>query len=79
VPPTDSASGLNGSRGDTQVRIATPVNENNVYAFLDPGVFSAPNAGAGAEHKVWLFWNSTRNGTADLYYETINPRFSAGP
>ena len=28
-------------------------------------------------HKAWLFWNSTRNGTADVYYETINPLFAA--
>jgi len=55
------------------VPLDTTVNENNVSAFLDPF------AGLQSEHKVWLFWNSTRNGTADLYYETINPLFTAGP
>ena len=62
------------------------INENNVSAFLDPAVndqtLNSPaeiTAGRGAAHKVWLFWNSTRNGTADVYYETINPRFAAGP
>lgn len=30
-------------------------------------------------HKVWLFWNSTRSGTADIFYEAVDPRFSANP
>jgi hypothetical protein len=54
---------------DYKVPIHTAVNENNVTAFLDPF------ASATSEHKLWLFWNSTRNGTADIYSETINPRF----
>ena len=70
VSPISTANGLN-SPADTLLPIAGPVNENNVAAFLDPF------AGLNTEHKVWLFWNSTRNGTADLYYETINPLFTA--
>ncbi len=76
------------------VPIDTSVNEGSVSAFLDPLAYADIGAGAydpaGAAgtnhpdqpHKLWLFWNSTRNGTADLYYETIEPRFSvsvAGP
>ena len=82
--PTDTATGLN-SVFDTIVPISGPINEDNVSAFLDPSVYSNTNsateigAGRGAPHKVWLFWNSTRNGTADIYYETINPLFAAGP
>ncbi len=67
--PNGSADGIAHSV-DYAVPIDTVVNENNVAAFLDP------NAGLTSEHKVWLFWNSTRNGTADIYTETINPRFA---
>ncbi len=42
-----------------------------------PGLTSTDPA--DQPHKVWLFWNSTRSGTADVYYETIDPRFSANP
>ncbi|MDQ2688610.1 MAG: hypothetical protein M3Y28_12165, partial [Armatimonadota bacterium] len=38
---------------------------------------AVPNA--DQPHKIWLFWNSTRNGTADIYYETIEPKFAAKP
>ncbi len=67
--PNGSADGIAHSV-DYAVPIDTVVNENNVAAFLDP------YASATNEHKVWLFWNSTRNGTADIYTETINPRFA---
>ena len=67
--PNGSADGIAHSV-DYAVPIDTVVNENNVAAFLDP------QASATVEHKVWLFWNSTRNGTADIYTETINPRFA---
>ena len=36
--------------------------EGQVTAFKDP-----------YQNKLWVFWNSTRNGTIDLYYETIAP------
>ncbi|MGI4787488.1 MAG: hypothetical protein ACRYFS_01415 [Janthinobacterium lividum] len=71
VPPADSAAGLDAIY-DNGVPLDTAVNENNVSAFLDPF------AGVNSSHKVWLFWNSTRNGTADIYSETIDPRFAPG-
>ena len=71
APPTDATTGLAAVSLGYTVPLAGPVNENNVSAFLDPF------AGLNTEHKVWLFWNSTRNGTADVYYETINPQFAA--
>ncbi len=76
----DTAAGL-ARVTDYAVPIDTTVNENNVSAFLDTDAYSNTSASTltDAPHKVWLFWNSTRNGTADLYYETINPRFAAGP
>jgi len=82
ITPADTTSGLN-SVTDTLLPIDTIVNENNVSAFLDPeanfnSITTTP-IDLSHPHKVWLFWNSTRNGTADVYYETINPLFTAGP
>jgi len=77
VLQTDTPTALNQIT-DTLVPINTIVNENNVSAFLDPGAYKSTTATL-YPHNVWLFWNSTRNGTADLYYETINPIFTAGP
>ena len=76
------------STGETQIPIDTIVNESNVSAFLDPmayanvvsGAYDPRNTGANnpdQPHRIWLFWNSTRNGTADIYYETVEPRFSS--
>jgi len=83
VPPTDAISGL-ATVVDTRVTMDKHVNENNVAAFLDVNAYNDLSAVPPATtpdypHKIWLFWNSTRNGTADLYYETINPRFTAEP
>lgn len=76
---------------ESVIPIDTITNESNVSAFLDPLAYANvqggaydPFGGSGTNHadqprKIWLFWNSTRNGTADLYYETIQPRFSAIP
>ncbi|HLK58684.1 MAG TPA: hypothetical protein VKU00_19085, partial [Chthonomonadaceae bacterium] len=40
------------------------VNEGQVAAVKDPFL-----------DKLWVFWSSTRNGTTDLFYETIAPQF----
>ena len=71
TPPTNATTGLANIIQGYALPLDTTVNENNVSAFLDP------LAGLSTPHKVWVFWNSTRNGTADLYYETINPLFAA--
>ncbi len=78
VLPTDTASGLD-TVVDTLVPIQTATNENNVMAFLDPYAGTTAANGSLNPHKVWLFWNSTRNGTADIYSETIDPRFAPSP
>ncbi len=81
APSATSVAGL-ASLHEYALPIDTIVNESNVSAFLDTDAYADVSGGSGATdapHKVWLFWNSTRNGTADLYYETINPRFAAGP
>jgi len=44
------------------------VNESQVCAFVDP--VEQPT-------KVWVFWSSTREGSTDLFYETISPNFTA--
>lgn len=80
------------STNDAAIPIDTITNESNVSAFLDPMAFADVLSGAydptgsnattnnrDQPHKLWLFWNSTRNGTADIYYETIEPKFSASP
>lgn len=83
APPTDATTGLTNINPGYLVPLANPVNENNVAAFLDPEAYynslTSNPPDLSHPHKVWLFWNSTRNGTADLYYETINPLFTAGP
>ncbi len=76
--PADSASGLD-TVIDNLVPIQTATNENNVTAFLDPYAGTTAANGSLNPHKVWLFWNSTRNGTADIYSETIDPRFAPTP
>ena len=74
---------------DIQLPIDTSVNESNVSAFLDPMAYADVFAGAydplglvtGANaadqpRKIWVYWTSTRNGTPDIYYMTIDPRFT---
>jgi hypothetical protein len=76
-----------------QVPMQATVNESGISAFVDPQAYentltNTPikfNPGSVISgnnipllpHNLWLFWTSTRNGSSDLYYETINPRFSA--
>ena len=59
-----------------QVPINTIKNEGGVTAFLDPLAYQNTTSSIAAPHNVWLLWNSTRNGTSDIFYETINPRFN---
>ena len=82
VPPTNAIEGLNIIEPGYAVPLANAVNEDNVSAFLDTEAYNntlGPPIDLSHPHKVWLFWNSTRNGTADVYYETINPLFAAAP
>jgi len=82
VPFTNSIDALDAVNPGYGVPIDNAANENNVAAFLDPyagTTVSGATAGTSVvtgSHKVWLFWNSTRNGTADIYSETIDPRFA---
>ncbi len=89
-PTSTTASGVDTTEHAVPIDVAT--NEGSPSAFLDPLAYADVARGAydpygnnttatnpDQPHKVWLFWNSTRNGTADVYYETIDPRFSATP
>lgn len=40
------------------------VNEGQVQAFKDP-----------LSNKVWVFWTSTRDGSTDVFYSAISPKF----
>lgn len=90
-PGSKTAAGAIAAASTAEVAlpIDTIVNESNVSAFLDPMAYADVANGAydplGSDattshpdqpHRIWLFWNSTRNGTADLYYETFEPRFT---
>lgn len=57
------------------VPIEQAINEGTLYAFADP--FDPSPVGQGGELRpplVWVFFTSTRGGTADVYYVTVAPR-----
>jgi hypothetical protein len=45
------------------VPLVGATSESNLFALKDE-----------FEPKVWLFWNSTRTGTSDLFFQTFSPR-----
>ena len=81
APPTTSTAGLDTINSGYIVPLNQAINEDNVSAFLDPDAYrnSTSPLDLSHPHKVWLFWNSTRNGMTDIYSEAINPLFTAGP
>ncbi|AIE85774.1 PQQ-binding-like beta-propeller repeat protein [Fimbriimonas ginsengisoli] len=62
-------------RTEAPLPIQTAVNESNLLSFLDPFTYAAERR----PPMVWLLWTSTRNGSPDLYFETISPRWSSIP
>ena len=59
------------------IPISEPYNESGVSLALDP---------SGGEWKLgqrpsllWLFWSSTRNGSPDIYFETLAPKYELNP
>ena len=52
------------STADKILPTENQVSEGQITAFKDP-----------IQQKVWVFWMSSRNGTPDLYYETLSPQF----
>lgn len=69
--------------GDTPIPVETSVNESNLISTLDPFQYSNINPFTTPQYRrpplMWLFWTSTRNGSPDLYFESLAPRWSAVP
>jgi len=59
------------------------VNEGQLWAVPDPPYppcddwLNKTRTQMWTPTSMWLFWTSTRAGTADLFYETISPNFAA--
>lgn len=59
--------GRAGSGGSTFGTLTSVmVNEGQVNAFKDP-----------SSNRVYVFWTSTRDGSTDIFYEAISPKFYA--
>ncbi|MEI6512602.1 MAG: PQQ-binding-like beta-propeller repeat protein [bacterium] len=58
-------------QSEQAVPIEQIVNEANLWVY--PDITAQGNL---QSDQVWLFWNSSRAGSDDLYYMTIAPRFS---
>ncbi len=67
-------------RAEEQILIEQAVNESNVTSFLDPFSFLTNDNVHGFEMRrpplMWMFWTSTRAGSPDVYFQSINPRLS---
>lgn len=76
-------AGLIEERAEAPLPVEQAVNESQLGAFLDPFNFAGPYQTAAnlpatpaRPGLIWLFWTSTRNGSPDIYFETIAPNFS---
>lgn len=61
---------------ESPVLMNSPVNESGLDTFLDP--FNYPQE-LRRPPLMWLFWTSTRNGTPDIYFETLSPMLIPRP
>ena len=66
--------GLVTEQSEQPVLIDQPVDETNLFAFLDP--FTYPGAQNVRPPLVWMFYASTRAGMQDIYMQTIAPNLS---
>ncbi|MDQ2986671.1 MAG: hypothetical protein M3R13_08100 [Armatimonadota bacterium] len=55
------------------VPIEQAIDEGTIFAFPDPFVWSQNDPRPGV---VWLMYTSTRNGTRDVFYQSLAPKFS---
>lgn len=75
APHSDTYTvGLTDERAEAPVAIDGAINESQVSAFLDP--FDNASVSRRRPGLVWLFWTSTRDGSADLFFQTIAPHLA---
>ncbi|HEY3780746.1 MAG TPA: PQQ-binding-like beta-propeller repeat protein [Fimbriimonadaceae bacterium] len=67
------AANLVVETAETPIAVDGAVNEAQVTSFLDP---LAPVTALGRPGLIWLFWSSTRNGSPDVFFESIAPNFA---
>jgi outer membrane protein assembly factor BamB len=65
---------LVSERTETPVPIEQAINESQMTTFIDP--FDSTSAAGRRPGLIWMFWTSTRGGTADVFFQTIAPRFT---
>lgn len=65
--------GLVIERPEAPIPIEQATNESGVWPFLDPFEDTAFGRRPGL---IWLFYSSTRNGSPDVYFQTLAPRFT---
>ena len=58
------------------VPIEQAVDEGTIFAFPDPFVWSQADPRPGL---IWIMYTSTRNGTRDVFYQTLAPRWIPRP
>lgn len=68
VPPVDVTRPVTfvGETAESFITMENPVNESNLYMFLDP-VGSLSNR----RGMIWMMWSSTRNGAPSVFMETV--------
>jgi len=76
--------GLVGEDDEAPIPIETSVNESNLVPALDPFTYRnvSPDPALGVYRRpplIWMFWTSTRNGSPDIYFESIAPRMTPIP
>lgn len=71
---------LIGESSEAPIPIETSVNESNMVPTLDPFTYRNVNVNAGGVYRrpplLWMFWTSTRNGSPDIYFESLAPRLT---
>ena len=55
-----------GETAESFITMENPVNESNLYMFLDPVGTIANRRGM-----IWMLWSSTRNGAPSIFMETV--------
>ncbi|MFQ3586140.1 MAG: PQQ-binding-like beta-propeller repeat protein [Fimbriimonadaceae bacterium] len=69
--------GLLVERAEIPVPIEQAVNESQLFTFVDP--FDSVSVAERRAGMLWMFWTSTRGGVADIYMQTLAPRFTPQP